>query len=47
MLRYVDDAGLRHRHAAAGRARILELYTWQALGKRLADRLNSLPYPTP
>ena len=43
MLRYVHDAGLRRKHGAAGRARILEIYTWDALGRRLADRLNSLP----
>ncbi len=42
MLRYLNDADLRRRQAAAGRGRILELYTWRALGKRLADRLNSL-----
>lgn len=42
MLRYVNHAGLRLAHAAAGRARILERYTWGALGARLADRLNSL-----
>jgi polysaccharide biosynthesis protein PslH len=42
MLRYVNDPGLRRNHAAAGRARILEMYTWSSLGKRLADRINSL-----
>lgn len=47
MLRYVDDAGLRHRHAQAGRARILELYTWQSLGMRLAERLKTLETSPP
>ena len=42
IVRYVDDANLRHKHSAAGRSRILEIYTWSALGKRLADQLNSL-----
>ena len=42
MLRYVNDAGLRRSQALAGRARILERYTWSALGTRLAERLNSL-----
>jgi glycosyltransferase involved in cell wall biosynthesis len=42
VVRYIDDAALRRRHGAAGRARILEIYTWNALGDRLADRLNSL-----
>ncbi|MCX6878517.1 MAG: glycosyltransferase family 4 protein [Verrucomicrobia bacterium] len=47
MLRYVNDAELRRQHAAAGRARILELYTWGALGTRLAERLNSLTLSQP
>jgi len=47
MLRYVGDATSRHHQAAAGRARILELYTWQALAQRLADRLNLLTSPQP
>jgi len=47
MLRYVNDAVTRHQQAAAGRARILEIYTWDALAKRLADRLNHLPSPLP
>jgi glycosyltransferase involved in cell wall biosynthesis len=42
MLRYAVDAGLRCRHGNAGRARILELYTWDALGGRLATRLEQL-----
>lgn len=42
MVRYADDAGLRHRQAAMGRARILEMYTWDALGRRLAGRLHAL-----
>jgi glycosyltransferase involved in cell wall biosynthesis len=42
MLRYVNDSGLRRGHGAAGRAKILEIYTWGALGRRLADRLNPL-----
>lgn len=42
MLRYVNDATLRRSQALAGRARILERYTWCALGTRLAERLNSL-----
>lgn len=44
MLRYFNDADLRRSQAAAGRARILEIYTWGALGKRLADRLNPLTF---
>ncbi len=42
MLRYLDDAELRVRQGAEGRKRILEMYTWGALGKSLADRINSL-----
>ncbi len=42
MLRYLADASLRRRHGEAGRARILEKYTWQALGARLADRFETL-----
>lgn len=42
MLRYIDDAALRAAQGRQGRARILEMYTWDALGKRLADRINSL-----
>ncbi len=41
-IRYLGDPGLRLRHGAAGRARILERYTWRALGYRLADRLHTL-----
>ena len=47
MLRYVNDPALRHRHAQAGRARILERYTWGALGSQLAKRLDSLTPPLP
>ncbi len=43
MIRYADDAKLRSTHGAAGRRRILDVYTWGALGRRLADRLNSIP----
>ncbi len=42
VLRYLNDDALRRAQADAGRARILERYTWNALGKRLAERLNSL-----
>lgn len=42
IIRYLEDADLRQRHAAAGRARILERYTWGALGDRLATRLETL-----
>ena len=42
MLRYANDAATRQHQAVAGRARILEIYTWDALAKRLADRLNLL-----
>ncbi len=45
MIRYAKDPGLRRNQGAAGRARILEIYTWGALGMRLADRLNSLNFP--
>jgi len=44
VLRYVNDADLRRCQGLAGRSRILEIYTWGALGKRLADRLNSLTH---
>ena len=47
MLRYAGDADLRRRQAALGRARILEMYTWDALGKRLADRLLCLTSSVP
>ena len=43
--RYLDDADLRQRQAAAGRARILERYTWGALGQRLAARFHPLTTP--
>jgi len=42
ILRYIHDAGLRRSQALAGRARILERYTWTALGARLAERLHTL-----
>jgi polysaccharide biosynthesis protein PslH len=42
MLRYVENADLRRKHGAAGRARILDRYTWGSLGNRLAERLESL-----
>jgi glycosyltransferase involved in cell wall biosynthesis len=42
MLRYASDPELRRGQGAAGRARILELYTWGALGGRLATRLEQL-----
>jgi polysaccharide biosynthesis protein PslH len=42
MLCYVNDPALRTRQGAAGRAQILNIYTWEALGKKLAQRLNSL-----
>lgn len=45
MLRYLADAALRQRHGVAGRARILEKYTWRALGARLADRIDALTPP--
>ena len=47
MLRYVNDAAIRQQQAAAGRARILEIYTWDALAKRLADRLDLLTSQPP
>ena len=47
MLRYLNDPELRRRHAQAGRARILERYTWDALGNQLAGRLTSLTLPPP
>ncbi len=46
MLRYLNDPVMRHRQGAAGRARILEIYTWGALGGRLAERLDALTPPT-
>lgn len=46
VLRYAGDAGLRRRHGAAGRGRILETYTWGSLGTRLAARIQSL-FPIP
>ncbi len=45
MIRLVNNAELRRTQGAAGRARILEIYTWNALGNRLADRINQLPCP--
>lgn len=42
MLRYLGDEPLRRRHSAAGRDRILESYTWPALGGLLARRLDAL-----
>ncbi len=45
MLCYANDATLRRNHGNAGRQRILEIYTWGALGTRLANRLNSLTPP--
>jgi glycosyltransferase involved in cell wall biosynthesis len=45
MLRYVNDPDLRLKQGAAGRARILEIYTWGALGGRLAERLNQITPP--
>jgi polysaccharide biosynthesis protein PslH len=46
--RYLDSSELRHEHGRAGRARILDRYTWQALGTRLARRFEALsPAPTP
>ncbi len=47
MIRYAEQADLRRAHAAQGRARILEMYTWGALGKRLADRFDTLTPSTP
>ncbi len=45
MLCYVNDSSQRISHGAAGRAQILNLYTWDALGKKLAQRLSSLTSP--
>jgi polysaccharide biosynthesis protein PslH len=42
ILRYVNDAPLRKQQGAAGRSQILKIYTWEALGNQLAQRLNSL-----
>lgn len=42
MLRYVENPEERRLHGLAGRKRILEIYTWSALGKRLADRIHTL-----
>ncbi|MCU0796247.1 MAG: glycosyltransferase family 4 protein [Akkermansiaceae bacterium] len=42
MLRYADEPQARQQHGSAGRAKILETYTWRALGKRLAGRLEAL-----
>ncbi|MEI6673613.1 MAG: glycosyltransferase family 4 protein [Verrucomicrobiota bacterium] len=42
ILRYVHDAGLRRCQALAGRACIMQHYTWAALGQRLAERLHTL-----
>ncbi|MFT3990848.1 MAG: glycosyltransferase family 4 protein [Luteolibacter sp.] len=42
MLRYTENPDLRQHQGAAGRAQILDQYTWGALGERLARRLDSL-----
>ena len=47
ILRYVNDPALRRHHAQTGRARILECYTWQALGNQLAGHLASLTLSPP
>jgi len=47
ILRYVNNPDLRRMQGAAGRARILDIYTWGALGTRLANRLLSLKTSTP
>lgn len=45
MMRYLGDESLRRSHGATGRAKILETYTWSALGERLVRRLGSLDAP--
>lgn len=42
VLRYVNDAALRETHGRRGCATIRNLYTWEALGGLLADRLDQL-----
>ena len=42
MLRYIEDPGLRLQQGLNGRKKILETYTWQALGNLLAEQLNQL-----
>jgi len=42
MLRYAKDRELCREHGGAGRRKILETYTWGALGRTLADRLEQL-----
>jgi len=42
ILAYVNDQNLRQRHATAGRTRILETYSWAALGQQLAERFLAL-----
>lgn len=47
MLRYVADPALCRAHGSAGRGRILDTYTWNALGEQLAKRLHQIiPSPT-
>jgi polysaccharide biosynthesis protein PslH len=43
MICYAENAAMRLQHGSAGRQRILDIYTWSALGRRLGDQLNSLP----
>lgn len=47
MIRYLGDESLRRSHGAAGRSKILETYTWSALGDQLVRRLESLDVPIP
>lgn len=42
MLRYVENPEERRTHGLNGRKQILKIYTWGALGRRLADRIDSL-----
>ena len=47
ILRYVGNPDERRLHGLAGRQRILDIYTWGALGRRLAVRIDSLHPLTP
>ncbi|BCU79577.1 glycosyltransferase family 4 protein [Luteolibacter sp. LG18] len=45
IVRYLRDPELRQRHGRAGRDTILSTYTWEALGRSIGRRIDSLASP--
>ncbi len=41
-LRYVEEPGMRRKHAESGRRKIIDAYSWEALGQKLVHKIQTL-----